>query len=53
MEVFLHNGARNAAATAIIGANAAAFAALGLDDRAGGGRDGGGGRGRHGCGLAI
>jgi hypothetical protein len=31
----LHDGARNAAATAVIGADAAALAALRLDDGAG------------------
>lgn len=40
---FLHNSARNAAATAIVGADTAALAALGFDDGAGGGGDGGGG----------
>lgn len=43
----LHDGARDAAATAVVGADAAALAALGLDDGAGGGGDGRGGRGRH------
>ncbi|EOA88180.1 uncharacterized protein SETTUDRAFT_160660 [Exserohilum turcica Et28A] len=43
----LHDGAGNAAATAVVGANAAALCALGLDDGASGGRDGGFGRGRH------
>ena len=43
----LHDGAGDAAATAVVGADAAALAALGLDDGSGGGRDGGSGRGRH------
>jgi hypothetical protein len=40
----LHDGAGDAAATAVVGAEATALAALGLDDRAGGRGDG---RGRH------
>jgi hypothetical protein len=40
--VALHDGARNAAARAVIGAEARALARLGLDDGAGGGGDGGG-----------
>jgi len=42
----LHDGARNAAATAVIGTDAAALSALRLNDRAGG-RGDGVGRGRH------
>jgi hypothetical protein len=40
----LHDGARNAAATAVVGADARALARLRLDDGAGGRRDGAGGR---------
>jgi hypothetical protein len=41
--IALHDGARNAAATAVVGAEAAALAALRLDDGAGGRGDGAGG----------
>mgnify|MGYP006877415411 CR=1 FL=1 len=46
----LHDRARKAAATAIICADATALSALGLDNRAGGRRDGRSRR-RHGCGF--
>jgi hypothetical protein len=45
--VRLHDGAGNAAATAVVGAEAAALAALRLDDGAGGRGDGAGGGSRH------
>ena len=38
----LHHGARDAAARAVVGGEAAALARLGLDDRAGGRGNGGG-----------
>ena len=43
----LHDGAGDAAATAVVCADAAALAALGLDNGSGGGGDGRSGRGRH------
>jgi hypothetical protein len=46
LSLYLHDRARNAAATAVVGADAAALPALRLNDRASG-RGDGVGRGRH------
>jgi hypothetical protein len=43
----LHDDAGEAAATAVVSADAAALATLGLDEGAGGRGDGACGRGRH------